>query len=333
MNIFDEDKRDPLLMVDEQGVHVASREVAEKLEKKNLSASMITSLSSCPARWVAENFAVKEVIEEEPDNAARRGSLFHKVMENLFAYPAEERTPALMKKVTQETLESEEFFDLSQIPDAVQWLREAINSYYKMGSDPTKVRIAELNFDEKKGAQKGLEIFVKGKIGNASRDILGYIDRVSMSNKNNGSLLIEDWKSGAKSKQWVLPKTDKKWAPDKEGWAEQRQQLIYTMLLQQKGYEISGARLIYPVAQDIVKVDVNNEKLLNRVVEDVEEADSSLDLFIENNSFEYGPSFLCSWCPLATICPVGEFKPFKKARDAFLQQPNSEDLLKVIELN
>lgn len=323
------DVSEKLVIMDEEGLHIKSPEIVEKLEKKKISASMITGLlgsSSCAARWLADTFVIREIIEEEPDNAARRGSLFHKVMEDLFALAPEERTKAKVSELAKQTIQSDEFVDMSRNKDVLMWLRDAIKGYYDMGADPTKVQIAEITMDEKRGPEKGLEVFVRGKIGNAKRDTLGFIDRLSISAKDGSSLIVEDYKSGAKIKQW------KSHTKSDEGWAEQRQQLIYKILLEQKGFNVSGARLIYPVAKGIVNVDVNDQKLLDKVVADVEETDKALDIMIENNTFEYKPSFLCAWCKISSICMKADIKPYPKMQEAFQNQPPSEVLLKGIEL-
>lgn len=707
--IFETDNK--LIYLDDEGAHVIARSVAEKLEKKKLSASMITGLlgdTGCAARWLADNFAVREVVEEEPDNPARRGSLFHKVMEDLFALEPEERTQTKVKELAVQTLKSDEFKDLSTSRDVFEWLKSAINGYYNMGGNPEKVQVAEIVMDESKGPQKGLEIFVKGKIGNTKREILGFIDRLVLNTvREDGSLIIEDWKglaldtllptpsgwttmgdvqegdeilgsngkttkvlnksdihnrpcyeiefmdgssvisdnvhlwdiktsatkktenygasqsknlvvdtdelfnlwqthgrdyiqiknpepitafeekelsihpyllgawlgdgrnraaeisagkedanemrdilqkywagqvrirengderalsilfdkpfpelcgrgheysnaydNGAKycancTKNRLNPKqrtnislttilkreglthnkhvpaaylrgsieqrisllqglmdTDGYWHPKRkralfytttkalsdavaeivvslgitpsiyrgeneykgfyevgfspvgfnpfkltrkkdqveehfknkeyrthkalhryirtikpvesvptqcirvdaedslylcgplmtpthntgkvkrwkshtksdEGLAEQRQQLIYKMLLEQKGFKVSGARLIYPVAGEMVKVDMKDEELAQRVIKDVEDTDKALDVMIENNTFEYKPSFLCSWCSLSRLCPQADIKPYKKMQDAFQSQPEPTLLMKVIDM-
>lgn len=316
-----------LVIMDEDGLHVKSPKVAEKLAKKNISASMITGLNQCAAKWLADSFVIREIIEEEPDNAARRGSLFHKVMEDFFALEPEDRTKAQIKDIVTQTFELEEFADMNEIPDVHQWLRGAINNYYSMGSNPQKVQIAEIAMEEGKDPKKGLEIFVKGKIGSARREVLGFIDRLSVDlTKDDGSVVVEDWKTGSKTKRW------KSHTKSDEGLAEQRQQLIYKILLENKGIKVSGARLIYPVAKEVVNVDFKDVELLKRVIKDVEETDKALDTMIETNTFEYTPSFLCSWCPLIRICPRGIVKPYQKMQDAFAKQPEPEDLLKGIEL-
>lgn len=326
--IFETDNK--LIYLDEEGAHIIARSVAEKLENKKISASMVTGLlgeTGCAARWLADSFVIQDLIEEEPDSPARRGSLFHKVMEDLFALEPEERTKVAVKQLVVKTLKSDEFSDLAHNKDVVQWLKDAINGYYNMGGKPEKVQVAEIVIDESRGPQKGLEIFVKGRIGNAKREVLGFIDRLVLNTvRNDGSLIVEDYKSGAKAKKW------KSHTKSDEGLAEQRQQLIYKMLLEQKGFKVSGARLLYPVAGEIVNVDIKDKELAERVVQDVEETDRKLDVMIENNTFEYNPSFLCSWCSLARLCPKSDIKPYKKMQDAFQSQPEPTLLMKVIDM-
>lgn len=598
---------EPLIALDRDGAHVASPIVAEKLEKKKISASLITGIESCSVRWLADSFVVRDLITEEPDSAARRGSLFHKIMEDFFKLSQEERTTKKLKAVVNEVLNDGEFADLATNPDVIAWLKNAINSYYSMGGRPEKVEVAQVEMDGK--TREGLEIFVQGNIGNAERSVLGFVDRLIVDQKkDDGSLVIEDWKGLALDTLLPTPtgwttmedvqvgdtllgtegqttkvlnksdihhrecyqvdfkdgssivcdnvhlwdivtpgtrdstdtvnadelyeifnkydkesiaimnplpiegqadvelsdraydigvklceheidstlevtefssgdmpseclrmsiedrvelvqglfdtrggnddacratfttsvkklamsvmelivtlgvtpeieKTDnseyvisffpvwfnpymfsfdaitasnvlhgdrvnydsiqrsiidvkkvdsvptqcvkvdadnslylcgplltpthntgakaRKWNPktkSTDGLAEQRQQLMYKMLLEDKGVKISGARLIYPVAQEIVNVDLQDEELAARVVKNVEDTDKALTVMTENNTFEYGPSFLCAWCPLAKICSAATIKPYEKMQIAFASQPEPEILLQGIEL-
>lgn len=326
---------EPVLVADSKGLHIASADVSAALEKKNLSPSMITGLEGCHARWVADTFVMRDLLEEEPDNAARRGSLFHKVMEEFFTLEPEERTTTRMKEMVAQVLDSAEFKDMNQYPEAIQWLREAINNYYRMGAKPQKVEIAKLPDKYKGGEKLGLEIFVKGQLGESKRPILGFIDRlvVDQRNKETNGIFIEDWKSGGKAKVWN-PKTK-----SDEGLAEARQQVIYSMLLKQDGYNVTGARLIFPSAKDkktgeyaptIVNVDINDESFNQKVLDSITETDKKLDMLIDENTFEYKPDFLCSWCSLARACPRATVKSFQKAQDAYASQPDPSILAKGI---
>lgn len=313
----------PMASLSGQGVHPLTDEIKAKLAKKKISPSLVTGLEECPAKWFSNSFIIRDIIEQEPDSPGRRGNMFHKVMEDFFALPAEERTLDAIRKIVEETLVHPDFADLGQIPEAVTWLKEAVNGYYRMEGNPQGTEIAQLPTD--KGLKPGLELFVSGKVGNSKRDSLGFIDRVRVDPEDPEAVIVEDWKTG-KVKRWN-PDTD-----SKEGFAELRQQIIYTEILEGQGIKVSGARLMFPVGQEIVDVPIHEQKLREQVRDDVEEADEKLDLMIERNEFPYSPSYLCAWCPLAKICPQAQIKPYKKMQDAYADQPSMRVLSKGFEI-
>lgn len=314
-----------LLSVGSDGFSVVSDSISEKLAKKSLSPSLISSLNDCPARWLGDNFVVRDLIETPADTPGRRGNLFHSVMEFLFALPAEERTQSATRSIVAQVLASEEYADIAAVPEAVEWLKEAVRGYYRMGAKPRDIEVAKVPEHKTGELVDGLEVFVKGKIGDTSRDILGYIDRVSVNTvKNDGSVIVEDFKSG-KVKEWN-PRVN-----SKDGYAEVRQQVIYTQLLEARGMKVSGARLIYPMAQKVVSAPVLNEKVREMVRADVEEADDKLSLMIEENLFPTNPTYLCSWCPLAKICPSADIKPYNTMQKAYAEQPDAALFHDVVE--
>lgn len=310
---------DTLLTLDSNGAHLETDELKAKLANKSISASMVTALTQCHARWVANTFVVDTIVEPPLDTAATRGTLFHAVMENYFALPQSERTHENMKKTVGTVLAHPDFAHFATNRDAVLWLRGAVNNYYRMGARPDKVTVATVPTD--RGDKPGLETFVKGQIGNASRQTLGFIDQVLVDHTNPERVIVSDWKSGAKAKPW-----DGKTTSSSTGWAEQRQQLLYSMLLEQRDVDVSHARLVYPIAQSIVKVDTHNEHTKDVVRQQVEHTDHVLDTFVETNTFEYSPSALCSWCPLVNMCPQAEKRTGQKFIDAVATQPSAQDL-------
>lgn len=316
----------------EHGMSIVSPKAAKKLEEKKLSASLVTGLTSdtaCHARWMADQFVIPEIIEQPIDNAGRRGNVFHDIMETFFAYPPEERTTENMKATVDMVL-AEKYPDMGQIRDVVEWVRDAVNGYYEMGAKPEEVDVASIPQKNKWTGEEyetGLEVFVEGKVGNTKRDALGFIDRlVHDKRRDDGALVVEDWKTGRQHK-WN-PKTQ-----DDKGLAELRQQIAYTMLLEQKGYKVSAARLIYPIARSITNVDIDDEEMRVRTMQAFEEADRIMDNLVETNHFGYSPSFLCAWCPLAKICPKATVKPYTKMQEAYAKQPEPAELRKGIEFN
>lgn len=313
-----------LLTMDEEGAHIASDEIFKKFKGKKISASLISGLEGCHAKWVADTFVVDEVVKRPLDNPMTRGSLFHKVMEEVFIEEPANRTTELVKAKVIEVLSHPDYDHFKTNKDAVEWLKDAVNGYYKMGGKPQNVRVATI--ETPKGPKTGIEIFVIGSIGEAKRKVLGFVDRIIVDPKDETKVIVEDWKSGAKAKHW------KSHTKDDEGWAEQRQQTIYSMILEGDGTDVSSARLIYPVAREVVKVDPNDEAIREKVVKDVEEADEKLDHLQETNTFEYSPSFLCAFCPVVKICPAAQVKMVGKLKTAYQEQPDPEELQEGIEL-
>lgn len=315
------EEKGPYAAITNGGISVISDKVAFKLAKKNLSPSLVRDIQEgCPASWLAGSFILPDLIQEEPDNPATRGSLFHRVMELAFELEPEARTKKAIYDMIPVVLEEDDFAFFKGNDDAMAWLEDAIEGYYEMGGNPKKVNVAMYQRKEDEEAKLGLEIFVKGKLGETERDTLGFIDRLAQDRNVEDGVIIEDWKTGAKAKEWN-PKTK-----GTEGLAEARQQVIYAMLLRQSGVNVTGARLIYPVARKVVTVNVNDDKFNERVISDIEGADKALSTMIENNVFEYRPSILCSWCKLNNICPAAQNATFPKAIEARKKLPKLEDL-------
>lgn len=310
--------------MDSEGLHVVDSEISKELEGKNLSPSLITGIEGCPARWFTQSFVLPKFIDVDM-TAAIRGSAFHWVMEEFFALLPEKRSKKKIASLAKQVMshvdkrnDFKKFFE--EKPDQKIWLRDAIRSYYDMGAKPELVKIAEI---ERGGeVEEGIEIFVKGRIGDTDREVLGFVDRVR---EGRDGVIVEDWKTGARARQWNPN------LKSEEGLAEQRQQMIYTKLLRDEGVEVSAASLIYPVAQEVVRVYIDNPRLDEIVTKDVEKADRDLTAMINENTFEYNPSF-CPWCPLVNVCPEAKvFGNSPKIRDAISEQPAIGDLAKGIE--
>lgn len=67
-----------------EGLKVEDPVLLEKFRDKMLSASLITGILQCPAQY-ASNSILPIFLEKNLDNAMTRGSMFHRVMELLFA--------------------------------------------------------------------------------------------------------------------------------------------------------------------------------------------------------------------------------------------------------
>lgn len=312
------------LRVSNTGLHPQGATIPKELENKHLSASLVSALAdsnSCHARWLFDQFTPERIKELQPvDNPINRGNWFHKLMEEFFKLPAEERTQDAFKNMAVKvSKESKIFTQLSRIPQAKKWLTDCMRGYYHLGGKPEQIKIARLESNQwgKKKMKDGLEFFVKGQIGKAKRETLGLVDQISIRDKG---LQVLDWKTGGSAFEYKIGQKGDK------GWKEARQQILYTQILRQEGHKVAAAGLIYPIASKQIKVPINDEELNARAVEDVERADGILDTLLQTNEFAFSPSYLCSWCPLVNICPQAMRGKSEKMVDARSKQP-SEELL------
>lgn len=316
------------IVMSPEGVHINKPEIFEQLEKTSLSASLITSMEKCPAKWLFEKSVKRELIEEPEDTPGKRGQVFHSIMEDFFAIePPENRTKIELYGITARVIK-EQYPEFADNEEVIEWTLNAIHGYYQMGGNPKEVNIATVKKHKSKEFIKGLEVFVKGQLGKASRQTLGYIDQVIQDALEADGVIVSDWKSGAKIDRFEKPQNLDEPRKENRGFPELRQQMIYTMLLEARGANVTSARLVYPVAKGIVNVDVNDLWIRKKVIEDVEKADETLSISIEQNTFEYGPSILCSWCPLVNICPGAQRFDNEKAVNSRAKQPTAEELEK-----
>ena len=292
--------------MDADGLHVTDDIVYKRMEKKVMTASVVTGMFNCPASHAANRYAPRPL-----DNPAKRGTIFHKVMEDFYSFPAHERTTDKMKETVSRVCDMPENRELMAKPEALSWLRTCINNYYDMGGNPQKVKVSEVD------GRPGLELFVRGHVGDNSRDILGFVDRVVDS--GDSGVIIEDWKTGARAHRWT--------GKGYEGLAEARQQTIYALLLEQKGVDVRGARLLYPKAREVVPVPVTDPQLRSRTVSDVEKATDVYNECVSSRTFPFKPGPLCPWCPLAKRCPKAKIRNYAKAQKAFESQPDSIDCI------
>ena len=153
----------------------------------SLSPSRASDFMTCPLLY---RFRVVDKLPESPSVDAVRGSVVHKVLEDLFDLPAAERThhhantllAPVWEKLLDEEPELAEMFG-PETPDLLTWLeqcRSLLGRYFTL-EDPQRLEPAER------------EIHVATQL--ASGLILhGYIDRVDVA--PTGELRIVDYKTG-----------------------------------------------------------------------------------------------------------------------------------------
>lgn len=303
--------------VEKQGIRVNDSTIRGKISDKLISPSLITDLQQCPAKWVISNFLIqKQSID------AIRGTFFHSVMEAFFKYPASERTTDTLASIIPQTLDTNpRLAPIKEDSESIAWVKKAIDGYYQMGGNPRNVVVAQQTGSD----APALEMFVKSRIGDTKRKVLGFIDRLVEDKHERGQVIVEDWKTGKKAK--IYNPNDK----FPEGINERRQQIIYSLLLENEGYQVSQARLIYPVAKKIVYIDIHNPLYIDQVLQDIQHADNLLDKYESENFYPFIPSALCAWCPFAKACPVADIRSKSKFQEAYGSQPTVEEIEKIID--
>lgn len=334
-----------------QGLSLADSSLMDKVTLLRVSNSTIDGIMNCPARFIAEKYCIPSDEVKEPDSATIMGTAFHKVMELYFTLPPAQRTVSAYVKAYADMLacaQKEEDIalfaqDSAHGRAARSTVRSWINAYVSSGmEDVSSIIIPDMPVVSSHGQEytkKGLEYFVQGSLGSASRDTLGFIDRLSVDS-TTGHYVIADWKTGKHVKEYN-PK-DK--YPD---FSYTRQQILYAMLLESQGYTVDSARLLFinPKAERTVyeshgkrnfkktivgatkvDIDIRDESLRSQAMRDVEFTSSVIDDSLAHNMFSVNPSPLCSWCPLVKICPSAMKINKDNARTAVVNAPQADIL-------
>jgi len=285
---YEKAEKQKLVKVTEEGIVILDDELMEKVKKKNLSASMVSSFFDCPADWLMNSFILPLLDYEEPEYFVR-GNIFHESMERFFALPKEERNPKTLSQTTMNLIKEKHEEQLTN-RETMEWVKQALKGYLDTGFAYQDVDIAQIVQKEEKGPEPGIEIFVRGKLGNTTRDVVGFVDRVDQM--DDGRLQIVDYKSGKK----IHPFDPNQPIGEKNNFGYWRQQLAYSMLLEQSGNKIGGAKLEFPIAKGEVIVDVNNQDLREQVKRDFEAVDEAFNKCIEDNLFPFNGHIFCKWC-------------------------------------
>ena len=119
-----------------------------------------------------------------------------------------------------------------------------------------------------------------------------------------------------------------------DGFREAFQQYSYLVLAEQNGLGATQAELLFPAVDDALNV-APVPPLLSSVENPSDEAvafdawvkeaystaDEKVDELASSGVFPFAPSFLCSWCPLAKMCP--QFQPHSgKGAEVAAGQPD-----------
>lgn len=319
---------------------IEDADLLRRLANAKLSPSLVMSLYGCLGSFAVKRFSWAFGIDSDSVEM-KRGSAFHEVFEKLMALPPDERSTERAEALTGDVLGNSEYQLVSGDPEQVQWLSETVHkafSFRRPGEVPESPSDTVL-FSMPDG-KLPLEVPISGVIGGAKRETFGVIDRISVA--ADGTVVVQDYKTGSKMKPYSLSITKRSgkdagktiprlpelsvsregleaWKiPD--GFREAFQQYSYLLLAEQNGLEATRAELLFPAVDDALNV-APVPPLLSSLDNPSDEAvafdswvknayvsaDEKVDELASSGVFPFAPSFLCSWCPLAKMCP--QFQP------------------------
>jgi putative RecB family exonuclease len=248
-----------------------------------LSPSRASDFMGCPLQY---RFRMIDRLPEPFSPDAVRGTVVHKVLEDLFDLPAAERTPdraAGMVEPAWETLldqspELAEMFEAEDGPEVTGWLatcRKVLDRYFTL-EDPRRLEPAER------------ELYVEALLD--SRLLLrGFVDRIDVA--PDGALRVVDYKSGSSPSEMF------------EGKALFQMKFYALVIWRSRGVIPAMLQLVYLGNGEILRYVPDERDLLatERKVQAVWEAIRRAQ---ESGDWRPNRSRLCSWCAHQAICPA-----------------------------
>ena len=254
-----------------------------------LSPSRAGDFLTCPLLY---RFRAVDRLPEQPSPHAVRGTVVHKVLEDLFDLPAAERTPeqaltmlpgAWEEVLAQEPLLAELFSPVVEGGDAVDldfdaWLAscEAVLGTYFALEDPRRLEPADR------------ELYVETVLD--SRLLLrGFVDRLDVA--PNGMIRVVDYKTGRSPGVGF------------EAKALFQMKFYALVIWRTRGVVPSVLQLVYLGNGEILRYEPDEADLLatERKVEAVWRA---IRLAEETGDWRPNPGRMCSWCSHQAICPT-----------------------------
>ncbi|NYG57665.1 putative RecB family exonuclease [Nocardioides daedukensis] len=258
-----------------------------------LSPSRAGDFMTCPLLY---RYRTIDRFPEEPSADAIRGTLVHKVLEDLFDLPAAERTPqraaGMLSPAWEALVEAEPVVaQLFEPPEGVapldfeKWLAtagEALEKYFQL-EDPTRLEPAER------------ELYVETLL-DSKLLLRGFIDRLDVA--PNGMIRVVDYKSGRAPSELF------------EGKALFQMKFYALVLWRTRGVVPAMLQLIYLGSGDVLRYVPDEADLLatQRKVEAVWHAIRNAEL---SGDWRPRKSRLCDWCSYQDKCPEfgGEIPP------------------------
>lgn len=246
-----------------------------------LSPSRVGDFLACPLLY---RFRSIDRLPEPASPAAVRGTVVHRVLEQLFDLPAGERTAGsadTMVVPAWEELKSLEPAVASMFPadgaEITEWLvscRETLARYFDL-EDPTRLEPADR------------ELYVE-TLTDTKLLLRGVVDRVDVA--PDGAIRVVDYKSGASPKEMY------------EAKALFQLKFYALVIWRMRGVIPTLLQLIYLGNREVLSYQPDERELLatERKVQAVWQA---IRLATEKGEFESRPGYGCRWCAHQALCP------------------------------
>jgi putative RecB family exonuclease len=248
-----------------------------------LSPSRAGDFMSCPLLY---RFRTIDRLPEPHSPDAVRGTVIHKVLEDLFDLPAAERTPetasAMIGPAWEQLVEQEpglgEMLGAAEGPEVAAWLancRTVLTRYFSL-EDPRRLEPAER------------ELYVEALL-DSKLLLRGFVDRIDVA--PDGSIRVVDYKSGN--------------APSEMFEAKALFQMKFYALViwRTRGVVPAMLQLVYLGNAQILRY-VPDERELLATQRKVEAVWRAIRLAEESGDWRPNRGRLCSWCAHQAICPA-----------------------------
>jgi putative RecB family exonuclease len=246
-----------------------------------LSPSRASDFMTCPLLY---RYRTIDRLPEEPSADALRGTLVHKVLEDLFDLPSPHRTPDRARDLLTPTwdalLEAEpalaELFT-DEGPDVAEWLtscRTVLDRYFTL-EDPRRLEPAER------------ELYVEALLD--SRLLLrGFVDRLDVA--ADGAIRVVDYKTGRSPGEWF------------EAKALFQMKFYALVIWRTRGVVPAMLQLVYLGNGEMLRY-VPDESDLVATERKVEAIWRAIVRAQESGDWRPNRSRLCDWCSFQEVCP------------------------------
>jgi putative RecB family exonuclease len=247
----------------------------------SLSPSRAGDFMTCPLLY---RFRTIDKLPEEPSPDAVRGTVVHKVLEELFDLPAVDRTPdqaASMLEPAWEAMLTEEP-SLAEMfgpegPEIGSWLvscREALQRYFTL-EDPSRLEPAER------------ELYVETLL-DSKLLLRGFVDRLDVA--PTGEVRVVDYKTGRAP------------GPHFEAKALFQMKFYALVLWRLRGTVPAMLQLMYLGNSEVLRY-VPEERDLLAVERKIEAIWRAISRAAETGDWRPNKTALCGWCSHQALCP------------------------------